>query len=230
MLAAKFKNIATEIKRFGFFNFCKYKITEYYYRYKFNSLGLRYPENNTSHLTANEHSTNNDCKKNQSSNYFAIKRAFNHIDLDFSEICLLDIGCGDGKVLNLAMQLRFKSVIGIELDETSVQQAIFNCKQMHAMGNKVPFSIYYADASKYTIPSGTNVIYMFNPFGEKTMKDVLKNIIHYQGFQKNNLYIIYITAVHKNVFLNYSQCHKIYELISLSKSNTEITVFRIEHD
>ena len=228
MLASKFKKIAAEIKRLGLYYFCKYKITDYYYRYKFNGLGLHYPGNNTSHLTVNEQSTNNDCKINQSSGYFAIKRAFNHIDLDFSEICLLDIGCGDGKVINMAMQLKFKSVIGIELDERSVQQAIFNCKQMQAMGNKVPFSIYHADASKYTIPGGTNVIFMFNPFGEKTTKDVLKNIIHCQSFQKNDFYIIYITAVHKNVFLDYSKCHKIYELLSFNKLNTEIAVFKIE--
>ncbi len=230
MLPSKLTRIAAAINQLGIYYFCKFKITEYYYRYKFNGLGIYYPINNTSHLTVNDQSANNDCHINQPSNYFAIKRAFNHIHLDFSEICLLDLGCGDGKVINLAMLLKFKSVIGIEIEESSAQQAIFNCKQMQAIGNKVPFSIYHADASKYTIPTGTNVIFMFNPFGEKTMKDVLKNIIHFQSFQKNDIYIIYIRAVHKDVFLDYSKCHKIYELISFNKSNTEVAVFKIEHD
>lgn len=227
MLTGELNKITAEIKRFGLFNFCQFKVVEYYYRHKFKSFGVKYPENQDNQLTANRQPANNDFRKNQSSTYFAIKRAFSNVSINFSQMSLLDIGCGDGKVLNLAMQLKCKNVVGIDIDEKPVNQTIYNCKQMQAAGSNVPFNIYRADASNYTIPPGTNVIYMFNPFGEKTMTAVVNNIISYQRSQKEDLYVIYIVAVHKNIFLNHRNCKKIYELKRKGKSETEVVVFKI---
>ncbi len=229
MLRAKFIKIKSGIKHLGIYAFLLLKIEEQYYSYKFKKTGIQYLENPYGHFSANKQSVNQDCKKNQSSSYYVMKLAFKAVGKRYSEMSLLDIGCGDGKVLNFAMLFKFKRVIGIDLDNSAIQQAIANCNQMNKMGYKVPFNIYYADASKYIIPAGTNVIFMFNPFGRKTMEIVLNNIIQYYNVDKIELHIIYIVPVHQDLFNDHEQCCKVYELLNPRKTAAEIAVFKIIH-
>lgn len=227
MFKAEFKKIRSGIKFWGIYAFFLLKIKERYYNYRFKKIRVRYPQDHYGHLSANQQSVNKDCKINQSSSYYATQKGFKAVGKNYTEMSLLDIGCGDGKVLNYAMLLNFKKVVGIDLDESSVQRAIANCTKMNTMGYNVPFNVYYADASKYIIPPGTNVIFMFNPFGRQTMLAVLNNIIQYCNNDKIELHIIYIIPVHQELFNDHKQCCKIYQLPTAAKTETQIAVFKI---
>jgi SAM-dependent methyltransferase len=153
--------------------------------------------------------------------------AFNFPGLKHSEICLLDIGCGNGRALNFGMFLHFKEVTGIDLDHLAVEKAIANCRQMGIMGYSTIYNVFETDACKFEIPYGINLIYLFNPFGKKTMEYVVDNILKYQQYYKKDIFIVYSKPVHKDLFSIHSRCIKLLERFIGSGTKTEMIIFKI---
>lgn len=216
------------INQYGFFYFISLSIQEKFYKYKFKKLGINYKQSYTSKEDLNKVSDNKDSKINQASAFLDIKKAFSFTGLCYTDINLLDIGCGNGKVLNLGMMLHFKKVTGIDLDETAIENATANCLQMHKKGYSTNYNISKKDASKYCIPEGVNVIYLFNPFGSSTMLFVVKNILAY--FEKlgaGDLFVIYCIPVHQDLFLSNTQFTKIFERFTPDKTKSEMAIFKM---
>lgn len=228
MLAPKLKKIKNEIGLYGVPAFFLFKMKEQYYKQRFKKMGVFYPESQRSHFGANQQSLNKDCKKNQSSSYYKMKMAFSVLGQDYSGLSLLDIGCGDGKVINFAMLLKFKKVTGIDLDEAAIERAVKNCNKMKEGGCLVPYDIQCTDAAKYNIPPGTDVIFMFNPFGRQTMEAVLKNILHYCEVNKTEVNIIYVVPVHKDLFDANKRLSNVYQFPRTGKI-TEIAIYKISY-
>jgi SAM-dependent methyltransferase len=225
MNATQLKKIKTKISRLGFYNFLLFTIQNQYQSYRFKIRGILYPEDTGSYVNANQQSVHQDSKINQSCSYFSMKKGFKALGKKYAELSLLDIGCGDGKVLNFAMLYNFKRVIGIDLDASAVKNAMLNCEIMNKNGFNTPYNVYYTDASEYTIPAGTNVIFLFNPFGKQTMQTVLNNIIRYCNVDKTELYIIYVVPVHRDLFDEHKQLLKTYEFLKADKT-AEILVYK----
>lgn len=225
MNATQLKKIKAQIDRLGFYNFLLFKIQNQYQSFRFKIRGILFPEDTGSYLNANQQSVHQDCKINQSCSYFSMKKAFKALGKNYAELSLLDIGCGDGKVLNFAMLHSFRRVIGIDLDVLAVKNAMLNCDIMNKNGFKTPYNVYYSDALEYTIPAGTNVIFLFNPFGKQTMQAVLNNIIRYGSVDKTELYIIYVVPVHRDLFDDHKQFCKTYQFLRADKT-AEILVYK----
>lgn len=168
-----------------------------------------------------------DVHANQPSSFYMLKKAFSHINIKPENISLLDIGCGSGRVLSYAMLLNFKKVFGIDLDESGIEKAVSNCTQMQKNGYTTIFNIQNADATRYDIPEGINVIYMFNPFGEQTMKTVLENIIAYCKHLDKSVYLVYCNPVYINLFEEKKECEKLYECFFKNK-NREMVIYNIK--
>lgn len=223
-----YKKLTNGIQYHGFSYFIRLKITEQFYNLKFKSLSVHSVNGNVPAEVLNIESVNGDAKINQASPHYEIKKAFAFIGIHFSEICLLDIGCGFGRVLNWGMLLNFKEVIGIDLDPTAVERAISNCYQLQEKGYTTKFKVLSEDASKYTIPQSINVIYIANSFGHKTLEELLENIIKYYNYHnKKKLYIIYYIPAHIDLFTSLTGCTKVYERINRNKTNSEMAIFRI---
>lgn len=222
-----YKKLKNEINQHGFFYFGKLKIMEQFYKRKFKKLSVDYSECAITSETLNKKSLNPDSNINQASPYYELKKAFAYTGLNYADTCLLDIGCGFGRALNFGMMLNFKEVTGIDLNEFTVEKARANCHQMQKNGYTTNFNLFQKDASKYEIPKGTNLIYLFNPFGLKTMEDVVENILNYNKDKDRELYIVYAVPVFQQVFTAYKQCIKIYERLDGSKTKSEMVIFKI---
>ena len=61
----------------------------------------------------------------------------------------------------------FRRVAGVDLDSVSLEQARSNCRQMFKHGSKTRYNLSKLDILVPGIPKGTNLIYLFNPFGIK---------------------------------------------------------------
>lgn len=228
MLIRLLHKIFHGINYYGFSYFVYLKMNEFRYKRKFLKLGLTYPNPKDDSEFLNDISFIKDTRPNQGSAYYAIKKAIGTTKLIREKINLLDIGCGDGKVLNFGMLLNFNTVIGIDLDKNAIKKATLNCIQMKGRGFQTEYNVQDMDAYNYAIPAGTNVIFLFNPFGKLTMEQVAENILTYQAIHKIAIYLIYLIAVHKKVFENHKAFIKIYEKMSAGKINTEMVVFKIE--
>lgn len=168
---------------------------------------------------------------NEATAFYTIKKGFDLCGINYANICLLDIGCGYGKALNFGMLLHFKSVTGIELDPYTYNLAVANAEKMILNGYKTESKIYLSDATLLSIPVGVNIILMANPFGFKTMEKVLNNILDYRTQHNNELFVVYIVPVFKDLFDRNKCCTKIFESFNNNKENTENTemaIYKIE--
>lgn len=85
----------------------------------------------------------------------------------------VDLGCGDGRALAfVAGKRRLRKAIGIEIVPDYARLARQRVGMLHSA---FPISVRQGDAANADISEGT-VYYLFNPFGEKTMRSVLVNI------------------------------------------------------
>ena len=98
---------------------------------------------------------------------------------------------------------------------------------MHQMGYASLFDIQQTDASTYKIPLHVNVIYLFNPFGEGTMKKVIENIVAHVNNCMISIHVIYCMPSYQYLFNIYAECTKVYERLNKSKTYAEIAVYKI---
>ena len=227
MLTKKFKKVTGDIKHFGLSGFVLLKLTENIYTRKFKRLGIVHP--GRQFKIQDYYSVNNDSRKNESSAYYLIKKGIEITGINHKAIHLLDVGCGDGRVLNFGILLNFKQVTGIDLDGAALAKATANCRKLQKKGYTTAFHIHHQDACTYQIPAGTNLIFMFNPFGEKTMQAFLENIIRYATIDKTDLYVVYVVPVHRKIFAGYKQFIKVAEKFNRNNTVPEIAVFKIAH-
>ena len=88
---------------------------------------------------------------------------------------IMDIGCGKGRIICFfAAERRMRRAIGIELDKDLYEAAVENINRLKV--KKTQINIYHADAVNFTDINDVTIFIIFNPFGEKTLTKVIKNI------------------------------------------------------
>jgi predicted RNA methylase len=122
-----------------------------------------------------------------------------------NEGTFVDLGCGKGKTLLIAAQWGFRKVVGVEFSPELCDQARRN---VEIFQSRVPvrseFEIIQADVAKYQIRPDENVFFMFNPFEEPVMRDVLKNIAQSVEESPRRVWLLYNHPTHDDLILKYS--------------------------
>lgn len=94
------------------------------------------------------------------------------------QFTFIDLGCGKGRVLLLALQAGFRSVIGVELSAQLAEVARRNIetgrREINSHANCV---VFCADAVSLMLPDEDCVLYLFNPFDHWTLRRVLDNAL-----------------------------------------------------
>jgi len=89
----------------------------------------------------------------------------------------IDIGAGMGRAMLLAARLRFREVIGVELNPVLAVTAQKNIdKWVYSGRAKCPMRMVCEDAAEFAYPSGPCVAYLFNPFREPVLKRVVRQM------------------------------------------------------
>lgn len=83
----------------------------------------------------------------------------------------LDVGCGKGIVFTYVKNLPFRKLAGIESSKRLASIAERNMSRLN-----IPAAIINADAADFSGYDDFSYIYMFNPFGEKTMNAMADEI------------------------------------------------------
>jgi SAM-dependent methyltransferase len=198
---------------------------EFTHKAWFRKRQVQFPDLSWKEADTREMSAHKDAHANQFSSFYIIEKAFHKIPLPASEISMLDIGCGCGRAMVVGMKNRFKKVSGVELDPDALFLAERNCQHMFRHGFKTPYELKGADASNCRIPEGTNVIYLFNPFGIKTMHDVVENITRQIKDWKTDIYIIYYNPVYEDTFITNPIFRRIYNSWFIPNKRKEMSIF-----
>lgn len=109
---------------------------------------------------------------------------------------IIDLGCGKGRVTCCACRYPVREVIGIDDVPELCAMAERNLRVLH--GKRAPVTILRTKAEEFEYKTGT-VIYMFHPFGPKTLSAVLSRL--QRGLQLNprEVRIVYVNPVHEKV-------------------------------
>lgn len=111
----------------------------------------------------------------------------------FYEYQFIDLGCGKGKTIIIYLKLFGSNVkykpIGIEYYKPLVNIAI---KNMKVLSKKNEASFYHDDAVNFCnyTKSEKIIVFLYNPFGEKTLENVLKKLLSYKS-----AFIVYVDPV-----------------------------------
>ena len=96
----------------------------------------------------------------------------------------IDLGCGKGRTLLVAARLGFKRVIGVEFARELVEIASANLAKLAIMNAAVE----HADAADFRFPRSDVVLYLYNPFSQEVVRQVVAKL---QESCSRRLYIIY---------------------------------------
>lgn len=87
-----------------------------------------------------------------------------------SDYTFVDLGSGKGRVLLLAAEHGFRSVVGVELRQELHERAVQNARNWAQRKTRCsPIQFLNMNARDYIFPEDNLIVYFFNPFGEEIM-------------------------------------------------------------
>jgi SAM-dependent methyltransferase len=123
----------------------------------------------------------------------AIHKVIRRLKVDRPQFTFIDLGSGKGRVLLIAAQYPFKSVIGIEFSETLHSIALSNIESFCGSGHAKtkPISVN-CDAAAFDFSGLKNkIVFCYNPFGAEVMTRVMSNLQH-SGPSSNKTLLVYL--------------------------------------
>lgn len=118
----------------------------------------------------------------------------------------VDLGCGKGRALIFAHEAGFERLIGVEMSGKLAETAR---KNMRRAG--IAAEIANQDASSYRFPDTPLVIFMYNPFGAVTMRQVAEKI----KTHSHPVYVVYVTPLHKAALADLEVVHSAAAVVTL---------------
>jgi cyclopropane fatty-acyl-phospholipid synthase-like methyltransferase len=125
-----------------------------------------------------------------------ISKTIRFVHLNRDDVVFV-FGCGKGRTVCHFARKKVRKVIGIEISDELSKIAKKNIITLK--GKKAEVEIRNEDAAVTDVSEGT-VFYMFNPFGEKTLKSVIQNIEKTHKSSGKSIKIIYVRPLFYKVF------------------------------
>ena len=136
----------------------------------------------------------------------------------------IDLGSGKGKAcFYAATRKMFKILIGVEFSAQLVEISNQNADRF----GKDNIVFINDDAAQYKLPTGTSLIFLFNPFGDEILNKFLQNNIEH--IRKSRSMIAYSNDQHRlrlmqagfaTIFRNQETQGSLYQHLDHSVSNT----------
>lgn len=115
------------------------------------------------------------------------------LPIDPSEFTFVDLGCGKGTALFLALRMGFQRAIGVEIVPELLQSAEDNRASSARRNSNTPakISLVLEDAGNFELPPDPTVLFLYNPFGESTFGRVLGQIERSSRARSTPVYVLY---------------------------------------
>lgn len=153
--------------------------------------------------------------------YSALECLFKEYEMSEQD-CIVDFGCGKGR-LNFYLHYLFHSrVTGIEMNETFYREALEN-KERYLMKLKCdPRTIQFhcCKAEQYEILPEENKFYFFNPFSIQIFMRVVNNILRsFEAVNRDMDIILYYASDEYRYFLEYQTSFELIKEIEIPVLN-----------
>ncbi len=119
--------------------------------------------------------------------------ALKRLALDWPQYTFVDIGCGKGRAMLLAMRYRFREIVGVELSPDLAAVGRQNLSSFNAPWRQenVPARIVTGDATAFTLPAGPVLLYLYHPFAAPVMERFLEHVGRSLQQDPRPLYLLY---------------------------------------
>jgi len=122
-----------------------------------------------------------------------IRAALAAVPLRPDAFTFVDLGSGKGRVLLVASHLPFARIVGVELSVELHQVAEENIRRYRSADQRCrTISPLCMDATKYAFGSEPLVLFLYNPFGESTIRQVLANLATSLRAMPRDTYVVHM--------------------------------------
>ncbi|MEO6681607.1 MAG: hypothetical protein ABIN48_02175 [Ginsengibacter sp.] len=136
----------------------------------------------------------------QGANYYILEKAFDFLKEEKAGGTIVDFGSGKGRIMVVAAFYGYKQIKGIEFASALNQIAQTNIDLIKENYPETKFSLLTQNAIDYEVEREDTIFFFFNPFNEKVLIEVVRNIMKSLKYYPRKIYIVYINPLHKEIF------------------------------
>jgi SAM-dependent methyltransferase len=123
------------------------------------------------------------------------------LPIRLSDYTFVDLGCGKGRALIVALELSFARVIGVDISPSLVAIARRNLQRVRpAAVEQGDAMAVCADARAYELPAEDTVLFLYNPFPRHVMQELVERLVRSLEQTPRDLIVIYVNDVDHDVF------------------------------
>ncbi len=190
---------------------------------------LEYLEKNNSEVDFS-YVTKEDRPDLYSGEYFESK-PFDHSSVDrvFSEISalpceksFLDIGCGKGQMLVMAAMVEMDRISGIEFNADISEVAVNNMKSL-----QIEADVITGDATEYINLDDYSIFFLYNPFGEESLRKVVLNIRDSINRRPRSTFLVYGNPFYHDAVMKSGNV-VLYKQVHVDLHDPLLNIYRFE--
>jgi len=159
-----------------------------------------------------------DCHDYFPTAFSSFREAMREVELHPGEDVFLDYGSGKGRALIMAAQYPFRRIIGVEISDTLNAEARVNIDRCRQGLICRDIELWTGSATDYPLPPDVNVVFLYNPFHGRVLRQVLANLRASLDARPRRMTVVYNNPVH---FLR--MAHEYPWMVERKR-------FRFEHD
>ncbi|WP_422859908.1 class I SAM-dependent methyltransferase [Flagellimonas sp. S174] len=197
------------------------KVWDIYYDFKYNV-------DTDAHVLLENLDLSNEHKKHfywyEGTKVRPLKKLFKHLDIP-KDRRFIDIGSGKGRVLLVAAEYGFKKIIGIELSRSLYQiskKNIDTFKQKRNIDSQI--EVLNINALDYVFKDDEDIIFLYNPFDEQTLKQLVFNIKSSKNRNNREIKIIYANSIHHKAI---EENLNVFNIERMSIYNVGFTIYDV---
>ncbi|HVJ04329.1 MAG TPA: methyltransferase domain-containing protein [Candidatus Saccharimonadales bacterium] len=132
--------------------------------------------------------------------------------VDLETYTFIDLGSGKGRALLLAAMYPFAQIVGVEVQPELDVIARQNIDRFYEAGQQChSIELLCADAREYEFPSTDIVLYLFNPFPDYVLREVLANLVTSARSCPRSIIVLYNAPFEKQEFARIPELQQFYE-------------------
>jgi hypothetical protein len=137
-----------------------------------------------------------------------VERAIRELDIHFQDFVFVDFGSGKGRVLLLASEFSFRSIIGVELVPELHAIALKNIQAYKSPSQKCrELTSVCIDLTQFRLPAQPLVAFLYNPASEDVITHFATNLAASLRKNPREIWVIYITPAYGHLFDSASMLH-----------------------
>ncbi len=122
------------------------------------------------------------------------------LGIEFEQTTFIDLGSGKGRVLLMAAALPWKRVVGVEFSPSLADVSRKNIERYTGPRKCAAMSVETNDATKYELPEGPLVVFMYHPFDDTIMKRVEEHISRAARASSRRILVVYFKPVFREIW------------------------------